>query len=133
MPFLQNLLFLRNGHGVKCFGHLEKGRLNLPVTEPVAVGLILLALFGLITSDSLLLFTGSAFEAPSWSFEPLSWSFTMNTDSLRISDSSIGVVLVDYLENTDNISGKHGQHGHGQYAKSNPNCNPNPNPDYYFT
>ena len=38
-----------------------------------------------------------------------------------------------YLENTDNISGKHGQHGHGQHAKSNPNCNPNPNPDYYFT
>ena len=38
-----------------------------------------------------------------------------------------------YLENTDNISGKHGQHGHGQHAKSNPNCNPKPNPDYYFT
>ena len=36
-----------------------------------------------------------------------------------------------YLENTDNISGKHGQHGHGQHAKSNPN--PNPNPDFYFT
>ena len=40
---------------------------------------------------------------------------------------------VGYLENTDNISGKHGQQGHGQHAKSNPNCNPNPNPDYYFT
>ena len=38
-----------------------------------------------------------------------------------------------YLESMDNISGKHGQHGHGQHAKSNPNCNPNPNPDYYFT
>ena len=31
------------------------------------------------------------------------------------------------------LSGKHGQHAHGQHAKSNPNCNPNPNPDYYFT
>ena len=77
-PFLQNPFFLRKAHGVKCFGHLEKGRLNLPVTEPVVVGLILLALFRLITSDSLLLFTGSAFEAPSWSFETFSWSFTMN-------------------------------------------------------
>ena len=39
-------------------------------------------------------------------------------------------LLKGYLENTDNISGRH---GHGQHAKSNPNCNPNPNPDYYFT
>ena len=64
LPFLQNLLFLRNGHGVKCFGHLEKGRLNLPVTEPVVVGLILLTLFRSITSVSLLLFTGSASGLP---------------------------------------------------------------------
>ena len=42
-------------------------------------------------------------------------------------------LIAGYLENTDNISRKHGQHGHGQHAKSNPNCNPNPNPDYYFT
>ena len=38
-------------------------------------------------------------------------------------------LIAGYLENTDNISRKHGQHG--QHAKSNPNCNPNP--DYYFT
>ena len=71
LPFLQNLLFLKKGHGVKCFGHLDEGLLDRPVTESVVVGLILLALLRLFTSINLLLFTGSAFEPPSWSFTTL--------------------------------------------------------------